>query len=276
MNNIYVIKCGGSFVMNKHWLEPFLLELKSITKKGYSIILVHGGGPQADDLANKLKIPIKKIQGKRITDLQTLQIAKMVYVGLTNTDFVSACINNGIQAVGISGVSGKLIEVSKRPKKEIKNSETGKTELVDFGYVGDIKTVNKQLLLLLLQSNYIPVISCLGVDISGQVFNINADSLAVHVAIAMEAKKLIYITDVEGVAQNRMKTSFLKSISMSQAQEFIDQGIITGGMIPKIDNSSLALQNKIKTVHILGPLKTKKDWKKALINENFGTLITQE
>ncbi len=275
MNNLYVIKCGGSFAMEKHWLAPFLEMVKELVKKDNFVVIIHGGGPQADDLAHKLHVPVKKVNGKRVTDLQTLQIAKMIYAGLINTDLVSSCIGQGIQAVGISGVSSKLAEVVKRPKVYVRNNDTRITELVDFGYVGDMKKVNKKLLQLLLENGYVPVVSCLGADDVGQVFNINADSLAANIAVGLQAKKLIFISDVEGVAEDKNKINILRNLSFAKANELISQGVINGGMIPKIENSYIALAENIKNVQILGPLETKKEWQDAVLNEKFGTVITQ-
>lgn len=275
MNNLYVIKCGGSFAMQKHSIIPFLEVVKKLVEKNNFVVIVHGGGPQADDLAHKLQVPVKKINGKRITDFQTLQITKMVYAGLVNTDLVSYCVSQDIQAVGISGVSSKLIEVVKRPKVQVKNTYTGGMELVDFGYVGDIKKVNKKLLQTIFKNGYIPIISCLGVDSSGQVLNINADSLAAHIAVALKAKKLIFISDVKGVAEDKNKVNILRNLSFAKANELISNGIINGGMIPKIENSYIALGKDVENVQILGPLETKKDWQDAILFEKFGTVITQ-
>lgn len=264
MNKLYVIKCGGNFVSEKQWITPFLSTIKTLVAKGKLVIIIHGGGPQADDLANNLKIPIKKVNGKRITDFQTLQIAKMIYAGLINTDLLSLCVGEGINAIGISGVSSKLAEVVRRPK----------TQGIDFGFVGDIKKINKKLLLLLLENGYVPVVSCLGVDNSGQVFNINADSLAANIALAFKANKLIFISDVAGVYQDRNQEKFLRKLSLNKSQELISKKIITGGMIPKIENALLALKKGVKSVQILGPLKTKKEYKDAVLSDKFGTVIT--
>lgn len=276
MNNLYVIKCGGSFTVEKHRITPFLEMVKELVKKDNFVVIVHGGGPQADDLAHKLNVPIKKVNGKRITDLKTLQIAKMVFAGLVNTDLVSSCINQGIQAVGISGISSRLAEVVKRPRVQVKNIDTGTIEWVDFGYVGDIKKVNKKLLQLLFENGYVPVVSCLGIDNSGRVFNINADSLAANIAVELQAKKLIFISDVQGVADNRNKTNILRNLSFAKANDLISQGVINGGMIPKMENSYIALTKNVENVQILGPLETKKEWQDAVLNEKFGTVITQE
>lgn len=264
MNKLFVIKCGGHFVQEKQWVNPFLSVIKELVKKGGFIVIIHGGGPQADELAHKLKVPVKKIAGKRITDFQTLQIVKMTYAGLINTDLVSLCIKNNIKAIGISGVAGKLAEVVKRP---IIND-------VDFGYVGDIKKINKNLLQLLLKNGYVPVISSLGVNTSGQVFNINADNLAAQIASSLQAQKLIFISDVQGVADNNNQNKFLRSLTIDKAQTLISQGIIHGGMIPKIESSFLALKKTVEKVQILGPLKTKTEWQDAILREKFGTVIS--
>lgn len=263
MSKLYVIKCGGSFVAEKQCIEPFLSMVKGLVEKGKFIVIIHGGGPQADELAHKLKIPVKKVNGKRVTDFQTLQIAKMIYAGLINTDLVSLCIGKGIQAVGISGVNSKLAEVTKRPK----------IQGIDFGYVGDIKKINKKLLQLLLENGYVPVVSCLGVDTSGQVFNINADSLAANIAAVFRANKLIFISDVAGVAQDKKQGKFLRNLPRSKASELISKGVITGGMIPKVESAYLALEKGVECVQILGPLKTKKEWEDAILRKKYGTII---
>lgn len=276
MNNLYVIKCGGNFIMQPEWVKPLLKTIKELLEKDSSFLIIHGGGTQADNISHQLKIPIKKINGRRITDLETLQIIKMVYAGLINTDLVSSCISHQIPAVGISGVSNKLAEVVKRTKVRIKNNDTGKVEDVDFGYVGDIKKINTELLQLLLNNNYVPVISCLGVDTKGQVLNINADGLAANVATALQAKKLIYITDTPGVAQDKKKAKFLTNLSFDKARELIARGVITGGMIPKIENSFTALEKNVEYIQIIGPLKSKTEWENAILGEKSGTIIVRK
>lgn len=276
MANLYVIKCGGNFVLQSKWVIPLLEIVKELLEKGASFIIIHGGGTQADKLSHQLKIPIKKINGRRITNVQTLQIIKMVYAGLINTDLVSFCISYKIPAVGISGVSNKLAEVVRRPKVRIKNTATGIIENVDFGYVGDIKKINIELLQLFLNNSYVPVVSCLGVDTAGQVLNINADGLAAHVATALRAKKLIYVSDIQGIAQDREKAKFLRHLSFNKARELIAKGIIAEGMIPKIESSFAVLEKNVEYVQIVGPQKTKADWRDAILNEKFGTIITRE
>lgn len=275
MSDLYVIKCGGNFVAETSWITPLLETIKELQSKDSAFVIVHGGGIQADNLSKQLKIPTKKINGRRITDFETLRIIKMVYAGLINTDLVASCISHNIAAVGISGVSDKLAEVAKRPKVRLKNTATGATEDVDFGYVGDIKKINAQLLQLLISNNFVPVIACLGTDTKGIVLNINADGLAANIATELHAKKLIFISDIPGVAKDDKKANFLRHLFFDKAKKLIDDGVIAGGMIPKIENSFAALKKNVEYVQIIGPLKNKSDWKKAILNNEFGTIITR-
>lgn len=203
MKNIIVIKIGGSLIKQVNMLEPLIMAIKQLIDQRIKFVIVHGGGIQADLLSKKLGIPINKISGKRITDKETLSVVKMVCKGLLNTDFVSLCQKFKIPAVGISGVDGKIAEVTKKP---LING-------VDFGFVGEIKKINSDLINILLKKNYLPVITCLGIDDDGQVFNINADTLTTEIALKLNADKLIFITDVEGVSENK-NNKYLKKLSI--------------------------------------------------------------
>ncbi len=163
MKNIIVIKIGGSCIQHQEQLESLIKAIAKLVNKNIKFVIVHGGGVQADLLNQKLGIPIKKVNGRRITDSQTLSTVKMVYKGLLNTDLVSLCQKFKIPAVGFSGVDGKIAEVIKRPL--VGN--------IDFGFVGNIKKINIDLISILLVKKYVPVITCLGINNDGQVFNIN-------------------------------------------------------------------------------------------------------
>jgi len=153
--DILVIKLGGQFLLNSSWINSFMNSLSSLLEKEHSVIIVHGGGPQADSMQNKLSIPIKKINGRRTTDKETLMVVKMIYKGIINTELVAEAIKHKIQAIGLSGIDANLAQVSKRPTKKVINQKTGKTESVDFGYVGDITKINKDILVYLLEKNLI-------------------------------------------------------------------------------------------------------------------------
>ena len=203
-SNIWIIKLGGQFLLNITWVDSLMKALKIIIDQKNAVVIVHGGGPQADEVQNKLKIPIKKINGRRITDKATLEAVKMVYAGSINTDLVAIAVKFQVQAVGLTGADAKLAEVVKRPLKKIMNYKTGKFESIDFGYVGDIKTVNNELLECLLAKNFVPVLASLGVDNQGHILNINADSLATAIACSLCAERLIFISDVKGIAAKRV------------------------------------------------------------------------
>ncbi len=262
MSKIIVIKIGGSFMQYKTQLESLIISMDKLINVGTKFVIVHGGGPQADILNEKLGIPIKKVDGRRITDNNTLETVKMVYNGLLNTDLVAICEKFGIEAVGISGIDAHTALVTKRP---IVNG-------IDFGYVGDIEKISIGLIKTLLNNHYIPVISCLGIDGNGQVLNINADTLATQTALSLGAKKIIYITDVKGVYK-KGETELIDKLTVSDAIEFIKNGTITKGMIPKIENIAEAIKVGIKEILIVGGLDDKKEWIDAIENNSYGTTI---
>lgn len=262
MKKIIVIKIGGSFIKNAVMLEPLIMALKELINQGMKFIIVHGGGPQADELNQKLDIPIKKVNGRRITDSQTLLTVKMIYKGLLNTDLVALCEKYEISAVGISGVDGKIAEVVKRP---LMNG-------INFGFIGNIKKINNDLINILLKKKYLPVIACLGIDVNGQVFNINADTLATEIALKLKVDKLIFITDVKGVSKSK-NNKYIKQLSIDEAEKMIKKGIITNGMIPKIENIKKAIISDINKILIVGGLKDKTKWINAIKNDDYGTII---
>ena len=274
MKEIIVIKCGGKFVKQRVYFIPLLEAISDLFTAGISVVFVHGGGIQADEMQMKLGIPIKKINGKRITDTQSLQVVKMVYKGLVNLDIVTECIKLQISAVGISGVDGSIVIAKKRPIVNVLNYKTNTASDVDFGYVGDISSVNPKLLSNHLDDKYLPVVACLGTSRSGEILNINADSLASHIALAIHAKKLFYVTDVQGVFGKNYEGDYIHHLSLMKAQELMQSGIISDGMIPKIENVEKALYGGVETV-IVGELDTKKKWLDTLLENKYGTVITK-
>src|SRR5207248_9479385 len=163
------------------------------------VCVVHGGGKQLSDLAQKMGVEQTIIEGRRVTDDETLEMAKMIFAGKINTDILAALRQRGVEAVGLSGVDGNIVHAERRPPKEIVNRETGAREQVDFGNVGDVVEINARLLTVLLEHGYLPVISSLGADAEGKVFNINADTIAAAIAIQLKAEKLVLLSDVDGI-----------------------------------------------------------------------------
>ena len=199
MKKTIVLKTSGKLLSNKKQLVSFIQAVKVLMVKHF-VILVHGGGEQLDQWQKKLNLKIKKIDGKRITDEKTLDLAIMLFKGLINTHFVAQFLKQGIKTVGLSGVDGQLVLASKRP-----------TTPIDFGFVGNIKKINLKILKILLNGGFLPIIACLGIDKKGQVLNINADTIAACLAMALKAEKLVFISDVKGIKVNN---KYLKSLSL--------------------------------------------------------------
>lgn len=271
---IIVIKLSGHILFQKKWLESLLKALKSIIDNKYSVIIVHGGGKQADILQKKLGIPIKKINGRRITNKKTLEIVKMVYGGLININLVAQASKAKISAIGISGADGKLVSATKRLPQKVKDHKTGKIYHINFGYVGDIKMINKKILEDLLDKNYAPIISCLGINNSGDILNINADTLATTIACEINADKLVFITNMKGIAKDKNLNKYYDHLTLKDAKEMIKNKKITDGMIAKIENIETAISFGLKNIQIIGSLTKVNEWIDALKYQKYGTVIT--
>src|SRR4029453_9459309 len=196
----FVVKLSGKVTEDQQNLTSLTEELALLHQVGIRICVVHGGGKQLTELASKLGVEQTIIEGRRVTDDATLERAKMVFAGKINTDILAALRHRNIEAVGLSGVDGNIIHAERRPPKEILNRETGVRDKVDFGHVGDVVQINARLLTVLLDHGYLPVISSLGADDEGMVFNINADTIAAEIAVQLHAEKLILLSDVDGIS----------------------------------------------------------------------------
>src|SRR2546421_4025489 len=174
-------------------------ELALIHQVGVRLCVVHGGGKQLSDLASQMGVAQTIINGRRVTDDATLEMAKMIFAGKINTDILASLRHRGTEAVGLSGVDGNIVRAERRPPKEILNRETGEREHVDFGHVGDVVEINARLLCLLLDQGYLPIVSSLVADDEGMFFNINADTIASEIAVQLKAEKLILLSDVDGI-----------------------------------------------------------------------------
>lgn len=264
---IWIIKMGGQALVNKAQIDSLMSAIKTLIHMGVFIVVVHGGGPQADEMQQKLGIPVKKINGRRITDKETLKVVKMVYAGSINKDLVSCAVKHHIPAVGISGIDAQLALVSKKPIQHVL------AKSVDFGYVGDIESIQAGILNVLLSNNYLPIIACLGIDDAGEIFNINADTLATSIACEMHAEKLIFITDVNGIAAYKGSTEYFTKLSLVEAKNMIKNGNITDGMIPKIENIEIAIHNGLQSVQLVGGLSNTHQWVDAFQKQKYGTII---
>jgi acetylglutamate kinase len=261
----FVVKLSGKVTEDQDNLTSLAEELALLHQVGIRICVVHGGGKQLSELATKLGIEQTIIEGRRVTDDATLEMAKMIFAGKINTDILAALRQRGIEAVGLSGVDGNIVHAERRPPKEILNRETGVRDKVDFGHVGDVVQINSRLLTVLLDHGYLPVISSLGADDEGMVFNINADTIAAEIAVQLQAEKLILLSDVDGFyLQPGDAQSKLSRLTATEADELISNGTATGGMIPKLQNITTLLRRGVHSAHIISGSK-----RNALLSEVF-------
>ncbi len=239
-----VVKYGGSAMDDEYLKSKSIEDFVLLKLIGINLIIVHGGGPHITNLMNKLGKEAVFIEGYRYTDKETIEITEMVLSGLINKELVALINNQGGKAVGLSGKDSNLIVAEKKLDKSGKN--------IDFGLVGNIKKINPELLFTLIKDGYIPVISPIGIGEDGHTYNINADVAAAEIAIASKAYRLIYLTDVKGIYRNiEDENSFIPSLKKDDVPSMKKDGIITKGMLPKIDSSIKALENGVEKVHII-------------------------
>ncbi len=235
---VIVIKYGGNAMADGALAERFAEDVVLMHQVGMLPLVVHGGGPQIGDLMERLGKEPEFRDGLRVTDAETLDIARMVLVGKVNRDIVGSINVHGPLAVGVSGEDGGLITAAAR------NPE--------LGFVGDVASVDPTLLTKLFSEGLIPVMSTIGADASGQAYNINADTVAGAVAEAIGAEKVVYLTDVEGLYEDFSdKNSLIRQISANELQGKIDSGRVTDGMIPKIEACISAVNNGVASAHLL-------------------------
>ncbi|MDA1193799.1 MAG: acetylglutamate kinase [Planctomycetota bacterium] len=272
-----VIKIGGEIASSEEALDSLAQDISLLTHVNIRIVLVHGGGPQATTLSQKLGLQPRMVQGRRVTDEDTLAVAKMVFAGQINVDILSRLRRHGVRAVGLSGVDGDILQATRRPPTEMTDAKTGEVELVDFGHVGDVTAADTSLLSLLVENGYVPVVSSLAADDEGNALNVNADTVASVLARDLNASKLVMLTNVVGVLTDPKDPSTLVSrATVSEARAMIANGTVSGGMVPKLMMLIEALEDGVGEVVILSGVE-----KSALLLELFtdrgvGTLITQD
>jgi len=246
-----ILKLGGEVVAGPH-LAAIAADLAELVATGTPVVVVHGGGPQATDLQKRLGQTPNIVAGRRITDDATLDVMKMAVAGKVNVDLCAALVAAGARPVGLHGASARVVEAKKRPPKVMAGAGP---DPIDFGHVGDVTGVNDHLVALLTSAGYLPVVACLGADASGHVYNINADTVANRLAVALDARALVLITDVPGVLRDvHDPSSRIPRLTQSEAKAAIESGVITKGMIPKIEESFAAIAEGVRAVHIVGKI----------------------
>lgn len=252
-NKTIVIKYGGHAMLDEDLKQSFARDVVMMKYVGINPVVVHGGGPQIGTYLKKLGKESRFVQGMRVTDEETMNIVEMVLVGMVNKEIVGLINRHGGKAVGLSGKDGNLIEAEKYYLSEEKAKDTP-SEIIDIGLVGKVTKINAALISSLSKDGFIPVIAPTGVGEHGETFNINADLVAGEVAAALQAEKMILLTDVEGVLDQDKR--LINTMSDQDARRMIERGVVEGGMFPKVKCCIKALRGGVRKAHIVdGRLK---------------------
>ncbi|MBI2350951.1 MAG: acetylglutamate kinase, partial [Deltaproteobacteria bacterium] len=243
----FVIKYGGSAMADEELKASFAQDMVLLKYVGINPVVVHGGGPQINEVLQKMGTPTQFVRGMRVTDQETMDIVEMVLAGKINKEIVSLINHHGGMAVGLSGKDGGLIRARKMSVTVASNGEP--PEIIDIGMVGEIVGINPMVINTLDENKFIPVIAPVGAGEHGETYNINADLVAGQLAEALGAEKLILLTDVDGVKDK--KGGLLSTLKINQARKLIQEGVVAEGMIPKVECCIEALKGGVGKTHII-------------------------
>ena len=267
-----VIKYGGNAMINDDLKNKVMEDVSLMKYIGMRPVIVHGGGPDITQFLKKVGKQSDFISGLRVTDEETVEIAEMVLDGKVNADIVNLLNHRGVRAVGLSGKDAGLIRASK--KLATVYDGDGHKESVDIGYVGQVDSIDAKILVDLIANDYIPVIAPIGVGEDGESYNINADYVAAEIAGALKAEKLLLLTDTEGVYKDfEDKDTFISSLTADEAREYIKNGVISGGMIPKIEACLKSLESGTNKIHIIDGRQPHSIILELLTSEGIGTQV---
>ena len=259
---IVVVKYGGNAMVNEQLKQQVMEDITLLWLIGVKVVLVHGGGPEISDIMNRLGKKAEFVNGLRVTDKETVDIVQMVLAGKVNKTLVNLLNMKGGRAVGVSGVDGGIIEATMKDEA--------------LGYVGEITKIRPKPILDLLEKGYIPVVSTVAGDKQGNTYNINGDTAAAHIAGALNAERLIMMTDIAGVLMDKNDSSTLiPHLTVAEAKGLYDSGIIAGGMIPKVDCCIEALEHGVENVIIMDGRIPHSILMELLTDEGAGTMVTK-
>jgi len=268
---IMVFKIGGSIMSDTEVLEDFIQDVVLLRYIGIHPIIVHGGGPEISQAMERFGKKAEFVGGLRVTDRETLAIARMVLLGNINAELVNLIGKYGGKGIGLSGQDGMFLKAKKKAVQRAEGEDP-----VDLGFVGDVEKVDPEILMIMAGKGYIPVISPIATDDQGNNFNVNADTVAGAVAIAMRAKKFFSITDVEGVRMNPDDpASVISEFPASDFSRLVAEGIIKGGMIPKVEACVSVVQGGVEKAHIIDGRKHHAILLELLTTEGIGTMISR-
>lgn len=266
-----VVKYGGNAMTDETLKNSFARDMVMLKLIGINPIVVHGGGPQIGELLDKLQIKSEFVNGMRVTTSETMNVVEMVLGGLVNKDIVNLINQNGGKAIGLTGKDGQLLQAKKLHVTK-QSPDMQQPEIIDIGHVGEVVKVNTQVLDMLSQSDFIPVIAPIGVDADGTSYNINADLVAGKVAEVLRAEKLILLTNISGLQDKN--GDVLTGLTTQQVDELIADGTIYGGMLPKIQCALDAVHGGVNSAHIIDGRVPNSTLLELFTDEGVGTLIT--
>jgi len=266
-----VIKYGGNAMVNEDLKQSVMDDITLLKYIGINPILVHGGGPDINNMLKEVNVESHFVNGLRYTDEKTMAIAQMVLIGKTNKEIVSVLNSKGAKAIGICGIDGNLIEAEKMTTDANGNE-------IDIGYVGKVTKINTRVIEMLANDEYIPVIAPIGVGKDGQSYNINADTVAAEVAVALKASKLITLTDVRGVLREleNGEKELIPQLDVESINECVKEGIITGGMIPKVQGCLDTVLRGVRRAHIIDGRIPHSILLEMFTRHGIGTMIVKD
>jgi len=260
---VVVVKYGGNAMVNPELKNAVMSDIILLSLVGIKTVLVHGGGPEISQMLGKLSIESKFVDGLRYTDSETAEVVQMVLAGKTNKDLVSLIGVSGGKAMGLCGIDGGMIKAKKLVGEN------------DLGFVGDIVSIDTAPILNALENGYIPVIATVGVDEKGQTYNINADTAAAAIAAALNAENMIMLTDIRGLMRDvKDENSLIPTVSLSEVEGLINEGIISGGMIPKVQSCESAVKSGVKRAFMIDGRIPHSILIEMFSDEGIGTMFT--
>jgi len=269
---VFVLKAGGDAFVSAETTRALMEQIGILHQVGIRVVLVHGGGPQSTELAKRLGLETRMVEGRRVTDAQTLEVSTMVLNGEINTRIVAMCRALGVPAIGVSGVDSGLIKASKRPPVKLPSGET-----VDYGFVGDIQGLDSSIILKQLENDLVPIVSPLSSDDHGVLLNINADTVAAAIATELKAEKFILATNAPGILESlEDPRSLISYVDRQGLKRLRDEGKISGGMLPKVAAIERALAGGVPRVHVISYSQPDSLLLEVFTNEGTGTLVVND
>jgi acetylglutamate kinase len=271
---VFVVKAGGAVFGDEESTRELVEQLGILHEVGIHVVLVHGGGPQSTALATALDVPSQFVEGRRVTDERSLQVATMVLNGIINTRVLAICRDIGLPAIGMSGVDAGLIHAHRRPPVALGGASGG---TVDYGFVGDIDSVDSGVLQRQLDAGFLPIISPLSADEDGTLLNINADTVAAAIAVALKAEKLILVTGAPGILEDAADANSLVSyLDLADLERMRAEGRLETGMKPKADAIRFAILGGVPRVHVISWQVPDSLLLEVFTNEGTGTLVVED